>query len=176
MRYLFLLAFWFLSLACAAKSPTAAVRGVSLGAVDAQGMTVNLAVSVTNPNSFAIPLAGASYSASLAGARTVTGTFVPSASLAANAETPVTVPIGIRWDDLLATKEAVVRSGGDVPFAVSAKIVPSGALAMLGDQAAVRLDYSGKLPLKQALRDPQAALNSPAARELAQALLRGLLP
>lgn len=174
MKYALLLVALVFGVGCnAVQSPTAMVRGAQLGKVTPEGMMLNLDMTVSNPNAVSIPLTKMSYDMRLGGAdgaKLLDGTANPSTSIPANGSAPVTVPVQIRWEDLLNVKDALVSGGGNVPYTLSGKLSAGGGIPLIGEQS-VPLSYSGTLPLKEALRDPQALVQSPAARELARRVL-----
>jgi hypothetical protein len=192
------------------QTPTAQVRGARLGDVTAEGLTLSLDTLVTNPNPVPIPLAKTSYNISMAGQDVASGTVNPAAygassssaggsstappsnaspasalglgTLPANGSRALTLPIQIKWDDLMKAESAVVQTGGDVPYNLTGKLGFSpgsaaglGSLGGLGEQS-IPVSYSGTLPLRQALQDPAAFANSPVARTLAQRLLSSKSP
>jgi LEA14-like dessication related protein len=158
---------------CAAlnvQKPTAAVTGMNVRGVDADGFTLDFAVDVTNPNSFALPIAAADYQLGVGGARVLDGKAKPSGSIPANGTLGVTLPVTVGFDDLLKAEQAVRDSGGNVPFDLA------GGLSFetnspLAPTVRVPLRYSGMLPLKRILSDPEALLQNPAAKRLAATVL-----
>lgn len=171
-----ILAFLLLSVGCSAvQRPTAIIQSANLGEITADGLTLDLDLLVANPNAFSIPLTKTDYAVSVGGAKLLDGTADPKTTLPANGSVPIKLPLRIAWADLLKAEDAIVRSGGDVPFTLSGKLGVGGGIPLLSDQS-VPLSYSGTIPLRQALRDPRTILNSPAARQLARRVLGGYLP
>lgn len=162
---------------CAATNvqrPTATFQSVNLGEVTPDGFRMNFVMNVDNPNSVALPVSTADYQLGVAGVRVISDETTLDKGLAANSTTPVTVPVMVRFDDLLKARTALVKSGGDVPFEFSGNLQFRGMGWLPGQDVKVPLQYKGTLPLKRVLSDPEALLQSPAARELAQQILGGV--
>jgi LEA14-like dessication related protein len=160
---------------CAAlnvQRPTATLQSMSLGDVTADGITLNFLTSVSNLNTVALPLSAADYDLSLAGVKVLSNTTKLDKGLAAGASTQVTLPVLLRFDDLMKAEQAIVKTGGDVPLAFGGSLVftPSGSL-LPGQTVKVPVSYSGTLPLKRVLSDPQALAQSPVVRELAKKIM-----
>jgi LEA14-like dessication related protein len=173
MQPLLLLPLCLLSLACQSiQRPTATIRGMSLRDIDSRGFTMNFDVQLDNPNSFALPLADADYTLSLAGARLLSGEARPDATLPASASRDITLPVTLTFEDLLRAEDSLRRSAGDIPYQLDATLIFGGSsapAALLGQKVSLPIRHTGTLRLRELLRDP-AALTSPAARQLAQRL------
>jgi LEA14-like dessication related protein len=152
------------------QRPTASVTGMELGEVDARGFTMNLGVDVANPNGVVLPLAGADYELGVGGVRALGGRAKPQGSVPANGSRQVTVPVSVAFDDLLAAEQAIRDSGGDVPYDLQGGLTFQTGNPLLGSPR-VPLRYSGMLPLRRVLSDPEALLHSEAARRLAREVL-----
>jgi LEA14-like dessication related protein len=166
------LSFAFFCTACTntanLQRPTAALRDVKLGEVNGQGFTMNFAVDVNNPNSVKLPVSAANYKLAFGGVQVVDGKAKPDEAIPANGSSTVNVPVHLNFEDLLKAKQAIVASRGDVPFSFDGSMDFGGGLAsMFGQDVRVPLQYSGTVPLRSLLNNPQVLLNSPAARELA---------
>jgi LEA14-like dessication related protein len=163
----------FLTTGCAAlnvQKPAAAVTGMNVRGVDANGFTLDFTVDVTNPNSFTLPVAATDYQLRVGGAGVLDGKAKPSGSIPANGTVGVILPVTVGFDNLLKAEQAIRDSGGNVPFDLS------GGLSFetnspLAPSVRVPLNYSGTLPLKRILSDPEALLQNPAAKRLAAAVL-----
>ena len=174
LRMLVLVPFCLLSLACAGaglEKPTASVKGMSLGAVNAAGLTMNFDVDVTNPNAFAVPLTAADYGLSISGTKVLDGKAQPGGELPAKGTRSLVLPVAVTFENLMAAEQALVKSGGNVPFSLDAGLSAGSGNALLGQSVRVPLSYSGTLPLRDVLNDPKILMQSPAARALAQKVL-----
>lgn len=171
--FLALIPLLFLSIACSSlERPTATVRGAQLGEITADGLTLNLDVLLSNPNPVEIPLTKTGYSLSLAGTKVLDGTAEPKTSIPAKGNAPVTLPIQLKWAELIKAKDAIISSGGDIPYSVDGKLGIGGGIPLIGEHS-IPLNYSGTLPLREALRNPATLMKNPLARELATELLKG---
>jgi LEA14-like dessication related protein len=174
-RFHFVAAAWLCLVAggCAAlnvQKPTAAVTGMTVQGVDANGFTLNFAVDVTNPNSFSLPVSAADYQLGVGGTGVLDGKAKPSGSIPANGTLGVTLPVTVGFENLLKAEQAIRDSGGNVPYDLA------GGLSFdtgspLAPSLRVPVHQSGTLPLKRILSDPEALLQSPAAKRLAAAVL-----
>ena len=128
--------------------------------VDANGFTLNFAVDVTNPNGFALPVAAADYQLGVGGTGVLDGKAKPTGSIPANGTLGVTLPVTVGFDNLLKAEQAIRDSGGSVPYDLA------GGLSFdtgspLAPAVRVPLHYSGTLPLKRILSDPEGADKAP---------------
>jgi LEA14-like dessication related protein len=158
---------------CAAlnvRKPTASVSHMSVGEVTPEAFTLDFAVDVSNPNGFALPLSAADYELGVGGGSLLKGQATPGESIPANGSLAVTVPVSVTFDRLLSAEQAIRDSGGDVPFDLSGGLSFDTGSPLAG-RVRVPLHYAGTLPLKRILSDPQALLQSPAAKRLAAAVL-----
>ena len=143
------------------RKPTAAYRSVQLTDVDGQGFTADFELDVTNPNSFSIPVTAADYKLGLAGTEVAQGrTEPPGGSLPAGKTSPVHVPVRLRFDQLLKAERAIAASarGGDIPYGFRGALEFSPGRLPLSGPVRVPLEFSGTLPLRDAL---QRVLNDP---------------
>ena len=171
---------FLLSLACSSvQRPTASLRSADVGAINAEGFTVNFDVDVANPNAFDLPLTNADYALSLGGVKVVDDKVSPSGSIPAGGRSGVTIPVRLRFEDLLKAERAIRAGGWDIPYELDGALGFSGGggggLASLGVPNRIPLRYSGTLPLRKVFSDPAVLLNSPAARRLAGKGIEGLL-
>ncbi len=151
------------------QRPTAAVTGMAVQDVTSTGFTMNFGVDVTNPNGFELPLTTADYKIGLGGANVAEGKATPTGSIPAGGTRSVTLPVTLTYQNLLAAEQAVVSSGGNVPYTLDGGL-SFGTRSPFGD-VRVPIQNSGTLPMKQVLGNPQAVMESPAARKLAQDLV-----
>jgi LEA14-like dessication related protein len=169
---------FLLSLACSSvQKPTASLRSADVAAVNAEGFTVNFDLDVANPNAFDLPLTDADYALSFGGVKVADDKLSPGGSIPAGGSTGVTIPVRLRFEDLLKAERAIRAGGWDVPYEFDGALGFSGGsgLASLGIPTRIPLRYSGTLPLRKVFSDPAVLLNSPAARRLAGKGLEGLL-
>jgi len=152
------------------QRPTAAVTGMALGEVDPQGFTMNFGVNITNPNGIALPLAGTDYKLGVGGVSLLNGKAHSQGSVPAKGSREVTLPVTVAFEDLLSAERAIRDSGGGVPYDLQAGLSFDTGNPLAGSLR-VPLRYSGTLPLKRILSDPQALLRSEAARRLAREVL-----
>lgn len=159
---------------CAAmnvQKPTASLTGMDMGEVTPEGFTMNFLVDVSNPNAVELPVKGAEYELGLAGVKVLSDNAKLDKGLAANSSTSVTMPVMVKFEDLLKAKDAIIKSGGNVPFALNGALKFNGPSWVPGAGVSVPVQYSGTLPVKRILDNPQALMQSPAARQLAQQLM-----
>ena len=148
------------------RKPTASVTAMTLGGVDAHGFTMNFGVNVANPNAVALPLAGTDYKLGIGGVGVLGGKTKSQGKIPANGSREVTVPVSVAFENLLSAQQAIRDSGGDVPYDLQGGLSFETGNPLLGSLR-VPLRYSGTLPLKRVLSDPEALLRSDAARRLA---------
>jgi LEA14-like dessication related protein len=175
-RLLFAIVFCFAGVGCSnlnLEKPTAAVTGMAVKGVDANGFTMNFAVDVSNPNTVALPLGAADYKLSLAGTNVLQGKAKPGGSIPAGGRTTVALPVTMTYEKLLAAEQGIVKSSGNVPYAFNGGLSLNSGSPLAGDLR-VPLQYNGMLPLKQILSDPQVLLQNPAAQKLAKDTLGGI--
>ena len=166
-------ALWCSGAGCAAlnvQKPTAAVTGMSLAGVDAEGFILDFAVDVSNPNRFALPLASADYELGVGGVEVLEGAASPHRSIPANGTLGVTLPVTVAFDNLLRAESAIRDTGGNVPYDLAAELSFDTGNPLAG-AVRVPVRHSGTLPLRRVLSDPEALLRNPAAKKLAASLL-----
>jgi LEA14-like dessication related protein len=152
------------------QKPTASVTAMTLGEVDAHGFTMNFGVNVANPNAMALPLAGTDYKLGIGGVGVLNGKTNAQGKIPAKGSRDVIVPVSVAFENLLSAEQAVRDSGGDVPYDLQGGLSFDTGNPLLGS-VRVPLRYSGTLPLKRVLSDPEALLRSEAARKLAGEVL-----
>ena len=165
-----------LAVGCSAlnvQRPTAAVTGMAVQNVTAAGFTMNFAVDLTNPNAFPLPLTTADYKVALGGVGVADGKATPDGSLPANGSASVSVPVTLTYDSLLAAEQAIVKSGGNVPYTLDGGLSFGTKNPLAGDLR-VPITTAGTLPLRDVVNNPLALAQSPSARKLAQELLGGM--
>ena len=164
----------FLSLACAKltlKQPTASFKTMNVTDVTPQGFTMAFDMDVQNPNAATLPLSGSSYQLGVGGVKLLEGKAKPTGSLPANGSLPVTLPVTVTFDNLLAAEKSIVGGGGQVPYSFTGSLDVSTAAKLLGNSISVPLKYEGTLDVKKLVQDPQVLMQSPAAKKLAQQLI-----
>ena len=140
---------------------------------DASGFTMNFDVDINNPNSITLPLTASDYKLALAGAKVAQGKTSPGGSVPAKGSKTVTLPVSVTYENLLAAEQGIVKSGGNVPYALDAGLSIDTGAPLLG-KLRVPLQYNGTLPLRDIVNNPQAIAQNPAARKLAAELIGGL--
>jgi LEA14-like dessication related protein len=176
LRLLGLLAVCAFSIGCSAlnlQKPTADVTGMAVQNVNASGFTMNFDVEVKNPNALELPTGAADYKLGLSGVNVVNGAANPAGSIPAGGSKHVTLPVTLTYENLLAAEQGIVKSGGNVPYSLDAGLSFNTGSPFLGN-VRVPLQYSGTLPLKDILNNPQALMQNQAAQKLAKQLLNGI--
>jgi len=176
LQMLFLLIMCSLGVGCSAlnvQKPTAAVTGMTVQDVNASGFTMNFGVELKNPNTMALPLTAAEYKLGLNGTNVLEGKAKPEGSVPAGGSKQVALPVTLTYENLLAAEQAIVKSGGNVPYALDGGLSLNSGMPMIGNLR-VPLQYNGTLPLKEILNNPQAVMQNPAAQKLARELIGGL--
>jgi LEA14-like dessication related protein len=161
----------------AVQRPTAAFRSANVSDVSAKGFTLNVDVDVANPNTFALPLTNTDYSLSLGGSKLIDNAKIKpaAANIPANGKGTVTIPVPLSFENLLAVSSAITKGGGKVPYGLDAGLSFDTGMPVVGTQR-VPFNYEGSLDVKELLKkNTSTILSSPAARELAQKVLGGLL-
>jgi LEA14-like dessication related protein len=95
------------------EKPTAEVRGVAVSSAGLGGISGELALDVTNPNNFGVPLSGIDWQLSIGGARAVTGTVQLSQTIPARGVAPVKTTLSIGASDALAVGSVLARGSRD---------------------------------------------------------------
>src|SRR4051812_13636098 len=117
LRFAAILPLCLFAIGCASlQRPSALVKGMNLGDVNAKGFTMNFDIDLKNPNSVAMPLTNADYKLGLGGINVLEGKAKPAGSIPAGGETSVTLPVMLTYENLFAAEEAIRKGGGDVPY------------------------------------------------------------
>jgi LEA14-like dessication related protein len=95
------------------EKPTAKVRTVSVSSAGFTGISGELALDVTNPNSFGVPLSGIDWQLSIGGARAVTGTVQLNQTIPARGVAPVTTSLSIAAGDALTVGSVLAQGARD---------------------------------------------------------------
>ena len=167
----------FLSLACSSvKQPTASFKSMNVTDVTPQGFTMAFDLDVANPNPVALPISAADYKIGLAGVNVLDGKANPSGTIPANGSIPLKLPVTLTYENLLSAEKAIVNGGGKIPYAFNGSMKfdagkDSNPLMQALGGVSVPLKYEGTLDVKSLVQNPQALMNSPAAKKLAQQLV-----
>lgn len=121
------------------ERPQAEVRDVSVSSVGFTGVTGQLALDVTNPNNFGVPLSGIDWQLSVGGARAVTGSAQLSQTIPARGVAPITTSLTIDARDAIAVATALASGVRD--YQLSARLHFSTAVGQLD----VEVQHSGTL-------------------------------
>jgi LEA14-like dessication related protein len=169
------LAGWFVG-GCSAlvQKPTVTLQSAAIDHASPAGVVVNFDLNVSNPNGFAIPVTRAQYKLALGGVTVIDDKATPEGSVPANGALPVRLPVTLTFESLLNAGQAIRQSGGNVPYDFDGSL-DFGSPKYLGTATlSAPVHFTGTLPLRQILKDPQVLLQSPAARKLAEQVLGGL--
>jgi LEA14-like dessication related protein len=111
------------------ERPTAKVRDVTVASAGLTGVSGELRLDVTNPNSFGVPLAGIDWELAIGGARAVTGTVELAQTIPARGVAPVVTSLVIDARDAIAVAGALARGARDYRIAVRLRFsTPVGPL------------------------------------------------
>ena len=111
------------------ERPQAKVRDVSVSSAGFTGVTGQVQLDVTNPNSFGVPLSGIDWQLSVGGARAVTGTVQLSQTIPARGVAPITTSLAIDARDAITVAAALARGARD--YQLAAKLHFSTAVGPL---------------------------------------------
>jgi len=100
------------------EKPSAKVRGVSVSSAGFTGITGELALDVTNPNGFGVPLSGIDWQLSVGGARAVTGTVQLNQTIPARGVAPVTTSLSIAASDALVVGGVLAQGARNYQLSV----------------------------------------------------------
>jgi hypothetical protein len=82
----------------------------------------------------------------------------------------VTLPVTLAYENLLAAEQGIMKSRGNVPYALDGGLSVNMGMPLLGN-VRVPLQYKGTLALKEILNNAQAVMQNPAAQTLAKELI-----
>jgi LEA14-like dessication related protein len=92
--------------------PIIAVRGVKLKSIGLTGGSIEVELSIANPNPYPLPVQRAVYSFALADSTRVgNGTTTAAFTLPARDSTVVTLPVDVSWQGLRAAARDAARDG-----------------------------------------------------------------
>ncbi len=86
--------------ASALKKPKLTFRTASLSALDLEGATIDFTYDLENPNGFGVDLARVAWSVAVEGTRIASGDLPGGLQIRANATSPVTFPVRVRFQDV----------------------------------------------------------------------------
>ncbi len=155
----------------AMEKPTAKIAKMSVQDINSSGFTMNFGVDVHNPNSKALPVKAADYQLMLSGTKVLEGKAKPESAIPAGGAAQIQVPVTLSYENLLAAKSAILKSGGNLSYALDGGL-SFDAGGMFGGLR-VPMKYSGELPVMDLLKNPMALLKNPALLNLAKALMSG---
>lgn len=95
------------------EKPKADVTNVSVSSATFSGVSGELALDVTNPNNFGVPLSGIDWQLSIGGTRAVTGSVQLSQTIPARGVAPVTTSLSIGTGDAIAVAGVLARGARD---------------------------------------------------------------
>jgi len=121
------------------EKPQAKVRDVSVSSAGFTGVTGQVALDVTNPNGFGVPLSGIDWQLSVGGARAVTGSVQLSQTIPARGVAPISTSLTIDARDAIAVAAALASGVRD--YQLSAKLHFSTPVGQLD----VDVQHSGTL-------------------------------
>jgi LEA14-like dessication related protein len=132
--------------------PTLAPKSVSVSSISATGLTLDVELAATNPNSISLSADGATAKVLIDGATPLgTATMTEHVALPADSTTTVHMPLAVSWDDLATFIGAAAR-GRDVPYTVSG----SAAVGGVGIHVDVPFTINGTLTQAQIKKMMQA--------------------
>ena len=140
------------------QNPTLAFKDAQLAEVSLEGATVNLVVSVDNPNSQGISLAETDYQLQIEGNQLVAGKPPAGITIPANGKMDVTLPATVKFSEL-GSSLAALFSKHTVGYAASGHLgiqTPIGILAL-------PIEKQGQLDLP---RVPEVSLGSPSLKNI----------
>ena len=153
------------------EKPTANIAKMSVQDINSSGFTMNFGVDVHNPNSKALPIKKADYQLMLSGTKVLEGKANPDEAIPAGGTRQIQVPVTLSYENLLAAKSAIIKSGGNLSYALDGGL-SFDAGGMFGGLR-VPMKYSGELPVADLLKNPMALLKNPALLNLAKAMMKG---
>ncbi|MDQ3368377.1 MAG: LEA type 2 family protein [Myxococcota bacterium] len=121
------------------EKPGAEVRTVAVSSAGFTGIAGELALDVSNPNAFGVPLSGIEWQLSIGDARAVTGSVQLSQTIPARGVAPVRTSLTIQAQDAVAVSSLIAR--GARSYRLHARLTFSTQFGPL----AVDLDHTGQL-------------------------------
>jgi len=110
--------------------PVVTFRAATLAGADFEGVTVDVAFDVENPNPFALPVVRLSHAVAVDGVPAFSGAAPCSAAVASHATSPVTVPVFLPFgripdiaEKLLLGRPIAYRATGSVGFQTPAGVM-----------------------------------------------------
>src|SRR5579859_5810710 len=100
----------------AVQKPTASLKSAAVKNVTAEGIAVDFAFDIANPNPVALPLRAAQYKLALGGVKVLDDKVETSGDLPARGVLPLTLPLTLSFNSLLDAEEAIKASKGEVPY------------------------------------------------------------
>jgi len=163
----------FLLVGCGSvQKPSATFRSADVGSATSKGVQLSFGIDVSNPNSFELPISGASYKLGLGDVPVLDDTAKPSASIPAKGSLPVTIPVSLTFEKLLSAEKSLANSGGKVPYDFSGELqFSAGPLKAIGQSIKVPVKASGTLDFRKMLSDPVALMQSPAGKRVLEMML-----
>lgn len=128
------------------ERPTAQVRGASLTSAGFGGVSGELTLDVTNPNTFGVPLSGIDWQLSIGGTRAVTGSVELNQTIPARGVAPVKTTLSIAASDAIAVGGALAAGSRD--YRIDVKLHFSTSVGQLD----VDVEHTGQLGDALALR------------------------
>lgn len=119
------------------EKPSATVRDVSISSVGFAGVSGELSLDVTNPNSVGVPLSSIDWELSIGGARAMTGSVQLSKTIPARGVAPVTTLLKLAATDAIAAGSAIASGARD--YRLKAKLRFSTAVGSI----AVDIEHNG---------------------------------
>ncbi len=134
--------------------PTLAPKSVSVAAISPAGLSLDVEIEATNPNSIDLSTQSAKASVTVDGSIPLgTATLTSAVNLPAHATTTIHMPLSVTWDDLGAFI-GVAASGRDVPYTVTGSATVGGPSVNFS----VPFTINGTLTHAQILKVTQASL------------------
>ena len=154
-----------------AQTPSVSLTSASVPEVSQEGFEVRLDGLVQNPNSVSLPLNDIDYRLFLNNDKesVIDAVATLDGSVAAGGEEAVTVTVPVRWESLLMVKDAVMETGGTIPYRMEGRMRVEGVPMV----DSVPMSYEGELDVKSlARRGARFAWKNPALRQF----VLGLVP
>lgn len=131
-KLLFVSLLFLAACATAVQSPTVKLKNVRLAGLDDKGASLGFLLTVTNPNTFDLPLQGYTYAVQIMDAPLATGESKDRLTFPAKNSTDMLIPVRVSFSDVL---EIVKRSPGlrDVPYRLQANLLmgtPLGSITV----------------------------------------------